>query len=260
MTSLNSLRRIVVALDTTKGRALEIAERIMASNYENAVRCFKVNRLIHEEAASPSEPYLLQALGRLGVDVWADLKLHDIPRTVAGSIEPYLGTCVKYVTVMAKGGIPMMESAIAVGRVDVADELTEDEISIIAVTELTSNTEEEIHLGSGQPAKASVLNLVKDAHLAGVRGIVCSGHELKYLKELQKPDAHKWIGDLSFFIPGITPTWKQKDAPDQKRIMSPEEALKAGADALVIGSAIVNANDPVEALAKTFEEIEAITA
>ncbi len=123
---------------------------------------------------------------------------------------------------------------------------------IIAVTELTSLSEEEVHLMSGQPAKASVINLARNAVLAGVRHLVCSGQELEVLAK--RPE----LSCLDKFIPAISPVWSLGAGADQKRTATPEFALKNGATALIIGRAIVLAENPLEAVERTAAEIEAI--
>lgn len=232
--------KIWVALDTQKDEALEIARKLANSP---AVGGFKVNRLIDQEVfRKDGEVRLFEELARYKKSIWADTKFIDIPRTIRGRIEPYvLSECVHYITVMAKGGIQMMrEAAEAAGAT----------ISVIAVTELTSLDEENIHLLSGQPAKASVIGLAGLAVLAGVGCLVCSGQELSVLKE--QPE----LRSLQMFVPAIRPEWSQVDTPDQKRVMTPVEALRLGAEMVIIGSPIVRAEDPVEAVMKTADEIE----
>ncbi len=231
--------RIWVALDTQKEKALEIAERVAKLT---AVGGFKVNRLIDQEVfRRDGEKRLFRELAQYKKPIWADTKFIDIPRTVAARTEPYvLSGMVQYITVMAKGGIPMMRDAVkAAGQA----------IDVIAVTELTSLTEEEVHLLSGLPSKASVINLARSAVLAGVKYLVCSGQELPVLKK------HPELEPLRMFVPAIRPEWSQVDTPDQKRVMTPVEALRLGAKMVVIGSPIVKAENPVDAVKKTAEEI-----
>ncbi len=239
---MDSKGKIWVALDTDKDKALKIA----ASIYSHpAIFGFKVNRLVDQEVfRKNNETLLFDALSKCRLPIWADLKLIDVPRTVVGRIEPYvLSKQIKYITVMAKGEIDMMAAAVeAMGKAG----------SIIAVTELTSLAEEQVHLGSGHPSKASVINLARNAVLAGIKHLVCSSQELKIIGSRQE------LNKLNKFIPGITPAYKSSDEADQKRVGSPAFALSNGADKLVIGSAIVGSDDPLGAVEKIAEEIEAI--
>jgi orotidine-5'-phosphate decarboxylase len=241
---MDATKRICVALDTDKNCALSIAEGIAHSSKSYALGCLKINSLVDQEATdghSLTRP-LFKTLKEFGVPVWADVKLHDIPRTVVRRIKPYVETgCVKYVTVMAKGGIDMMRVAVRCGH-----KMTE----VIAVTELTSFNEEDVHLLSGQPVKASVINLARHAVLAGVEYIVCSGHELKTIRNYEE------LQHLKLFVPAIRPAWSQVNTSDQKRVMTPVEAFMQSADMVVIGSSIVDAVDPVDAFNRTVDEIE----
>lgn len=234
--------RIWVALDTDKKTALRVAKAVAG---HPAIWGFKVNRLVDEEVfRQDGEPKLFEALAALKRLIWVDIKAHDVPRTVAGRIEPYVNSgMVNCISVHAKGEIEMMMAAV---------EACQEKAMIVAITELTSSSEEQVHLGSGHPAKASVINLARNAVLAGVPYLVCSTQELEVIKK--RPE----LVSLRMFVPGITPVWKEAPPPDQKRVGTPEAALLAGAEKLVIGSAIVKADDPLEAVEKTAAEIEAI--
>lgn len=249
---MNANEKIWVALDTDKADAIRVAEAIAD---HPAVGGFKINRLIDQDVFRPDgEPKILDVLTGIQKPVWVDLKLHDVPRTVAGRVEPYFSSGqVRFLTVMAKGGIDMMMAAVEAGQNNGAPyESHLSDLFIIAVTELTSLSEEEIHLGSGQPSKASVIQLARNTVLSGVCHLVCSGKEVPVIRS-----RHELKG-LTLFVPGITPKWKAQDQPDQKRVSTPEEVFKAGGDMLVIGGAIVNAGDPLEAVDMTAEEIEKI--
>lgn len=239
---MDSTGRFWVALDTGKEKALKIAA-IVASH--PAVFGFKVNRLLDQEIfRQDGELKLFDELAYHQKPVWVDGKFHDIPRTVEGRLEPYISSGqVHFLTVMAKGEVDMMWDAVgAVG----------DKANIIAVTELTSLSEEQIHLGSGHPAKASVINLARNSVLARVKYLVCSSQELEVLSKRRE------LQVLKKFIPAIKPAWKLEAGSDQKRIGTPAFAFSKDADKLVIGSAIVNDDDPLGAVEKTAEEIEGL--
>lgn len=240
---MDSKGKIWAALDTDKAKALQIAKAIAS---HPAIFGFKVNRLIDQEVfRKDGEPALFEELAQHGLPIWVDLKLFDIPRTVVERLMPYIQSgYVQFITVMAKGEVDMMADGVAAMG---------DNGNIIAVTELTSFSEEQVHLGSGHPSKASVINLARISVLAGVRHMVCSSQELGVLKSRRE------LAILSKFVPGITPDWKKgENQPDQKRVGSPAFALSGGADKIVIGGAIVNDDDPLGAVERTAQEIEAI--
>jgi len=239
---MDSTGKIWVALDIEKAKALEIAA-IIAKH--PAVFGFKVNRLVDQEVfRKDGEPMLFDELSAHQLSIWVDIKLHDIERTVFFRIEPYIRSGqVQFLSVMAKGEVDMMMMAI---------EAMDNKGRIIGVTELTSLSEEQVHLGSGHPSKASVIQLARNVVISGGRHLVCSSQELKALSGRQE------LKCLDKFIPAITPAWKSGDEPDQKRTGTPAFALTNGGDKIIIGSAIVNADDPLEALEKTVAEIEAI--
>jgi orotidine-5'-phosphate decarboxylase len=147
---------------------------------------------------------------------------------------------VHYLTVMAKGGIDMMTEAVKAGG---------GRLNIIAVTELTSLSEEEVHLGSGQPAKASVISLARLTVLAGVQYLVCSGQELPVIRKRSE------LKNLKPFVPGVSLTFAAAGV-DQARTMSIVDVLKQGADAVVVGGAIVNDLYPVDVIKRITQVIE----
>lgn len=244
---MDSRNSIWVALDTNKEKALEIARKVAR---HPAVYGFKVNRLIDQEVfRKDGEPALFDILGDLSENNWADGKFIDVPRTVVGRLMPYIESGkVNYITIMAKGEIDMMMDAVAAAG---------DKVFIISVTELTSLMEEQVHLGSGHPAKASVINLARNAVLSGVQHLVCSSQEIEVIGKRRE------LSDLDLFVPGITPAWKSNAPSDQNRIGTPAFVFdkKRGPNKkkLVIGSAIVEAEDPWEAVERTAAEIEALT-
>jgi len=172
---------------------------------------FKVNDLLFED------PKIIRKLKKFG-NVFADAKLYDIPNTVANSVRRLSAAGADMITVHASGGVKMMKAA----------KDNSGHSKILAVTVLTS-------FGGNQ--KKNVLKLAKEAEKAGVDGIVCSGNELKYLKRFR----------LLKVVPGIRPKdYNRKD--DQKRTMTPKEAVKNGADYLVIGRPIISSKDPLQIL------------
>ena len=178
--------------------------------------------------------------------LFLDGKLHDIPNTMGGSsaevakIEPVM------FNLHASAGIEAMMAVVA----------NKGQSLVLAVTVLTSLEENNAHLIFGGPSKAKVLQLARDAKLAGCDGIICSPQELELLGK------QKELGSLLKVTPGVRPEWAA--AGDQKRIMTPAEAIKAGADYLVIGRPIINPpaeiGTPIDAAKKIAEEIATASA
>lgn len=173
----------------------------------------------------------VRRMGRVGLPIFLDLKLHDIPNTVAGALKSLSVLDLAIVNVHAGGGLSMMQAAHAVRPPGA---------KLIAVTVLTSMDADDLAgVGvSGNPA-AQVQRLAALTREAGLDGVVCSAHEVALLKA-------EWANGL-FVVPGIRPAGA--DLGDQKRVMTPAEALSAGAGVLVIGRPITAAADPASAAA-----------
>ena len=166
------------------------------------------------------------------VDVFLDLKLHDIPATVAGAARAVAGLRPRYVTVHASGG-PAMIAAAATALPDA---------SVAAVTILTSLSGEDLDLlGIAGPPDAAVTRLASIAVEAGAKALVCSPHEVALLRAHVGPA-------ITLITPGVRPAGA--DSNDQARIATPEQAIADGADLLVIGRPITGAIDPAAAAAE----------
>jgi orotidine-5'-phosphate decarboxylase len=217
---------IFCALDTTdEARAASLARGL-----KGAVGGVKVGM----EFFNARGPQGFRVVAEAGLPVFLDLKLHDIPNTVAGGIRAVLPLKPAIVNVHAAGGLAMMRAA-----ADAAKEAGEARPLIIAVTMLTSLDQSDLAATgvTGTPAD-HVLRLAHLAAKAGLDGVVCSAHEIERLRaELGR--------DFKLIVPGIRPAGS--DVADQKRIMTPSEALALGADVLVIGRPITGAADPREA-------------
>lgn len=179
-------------------------------------------------------PQGYRAVAEAGLPVFLDLKLHDIPNTVAGGIRAVLPLRPAIVNVHAAGGLAMMRAAAGA-----AQEAGDERPLVIAVTVLTSLDETDLAATgvAGAPAD-HVLRLAHLAAKAGLDGVVCSAHEIEGLRRELGPD-------FKLIVPGIRPAGAE--IGDQKRIMTPAEALARGADVLVIGRPITGAADPREA-------------
>lgn len=182
-------------------------------------------------------PQGVRRMGRVGLPIFLDLKLHDIPNTVTGALKSLSMLDLSIVNVHAGGGLHMMQAAHAVRPPGA---------KLIAVTVLTSFDEADL-AGIGVPGgpAAQVRRLAALTRDAGLDGVVCSAHEVASLKA-------DWDTGL-FVVPGIRPAGA--DAGDQKRVMTPAQAIKAGAGILVIGRPITAAPDPASAAAAIAETL-----
>jgi len=167
---------------------------------------------------------------RVKPSVFLDLKYHDIPNTVAGAVSAASSLDVSFLNVHASGGIEMMEQAKAACA---------NHIQLLAVTVLTSLNEVALKdVGQDPDPVTQVTRLANLTHKAGLAGVVCSAHEIKHLRNALPKS-------FILMVPGIRPAGS--DVGDQKRVMTPKEAMDAGATHLVIGRPITGAKDPAQA-------------
>ena len=226
--------RIFVALDTTDlDRALALGRGL--KGFIGGVK-------VGKEFFTALGPAGVGALGELGLPVFLDLKFHDIPATVAGAVRAALALKPFIINVHASGGAEMMQAA-----VEAAD--GPDRPLMVAVTVLTSLADEDLAAtGVAGDAAAQVLRLAQLAKRSGLDGVVCSAREAEALRAA--------LGDdFKLVVPGIRPQWAAAD--DQKRIVTPAEAVAKGADYLVIGRPITAAADPADAARRIAAELDA---
>ena len=165
-------------------------------------------------------------VAQLGLPIFLDLKLHDIPNTVAGAMQAIHVLEPAIVTVHASGGIAMMEDAKAAAG---------ENTKVVGVTMLTSLDERDLEaMGVTGTPSDHVMRLTENARRAGLDGVVCSGHEIA--------GVHREWRDGFFVVPGLRPEGSQ--AGDQKRVVTPRQARDDGASVLVIGRPISRAADP----------------
>ena len=158
--------------------------------------------------------------------IFLDLKLKDIPNTVYKTIKSLKDISPDYLTIHAAGGLEMMKAA------KKAQNETNKKLKILAVTILTSLTNKDLkQMGSNTNIETQVKKLAQTAKLAKIHGIVCSAHEIKKVKQVSK--------NFEIVVPGIRLTNKVQD---QKRVMSPKQALRQGATHLVIGRDLTKGN------------------
>lgn len=224
--------RIIVALDVN---TLEDVEALVEQLVPH-VGYFKVGLQL---LTSVGTPQVVKLLHNLGSEIFLDGKFNDIPNTVAGASAAVSRFGVAMFNVHASAGIAAMAAAVK----------NKGNSKVLAVTVLTSLGEDNAHLIFGAPSKAKVIQFARDAVLAGVDGIICSPQELKILGE------QKELAGLLKITPGVRPEWAATG--DQKRVMTPSEAILAGATALVIGRPITN---PPESIGSPVEAVKLITA
>jgi orotidine-5'-phosphate decarboxylase len=180
--------------------------------------------------------------------LFLDLKLHDIPNTVAGAVRSVVPLQPAYLTIHAGGGRAMMRAAVEAA----ADEAARRGVArprILAVTVLTSLDGDDLAaVGQAGPVADQVRRLALLARDAGIDGAVCSPNEVAALRSICGPD-------FVLMVPGIRPHWAA--AQDQKRVLTPAEAVRAGASHLVIGRPITAAADPAEAAQRIADELAA---
>jgi orotidine-5'-phosphate decarboxylase len=174
--------------------------------------------------------------------VFLDLKLHDIPNTVAGAVRALLPLEPAILTIHAAGGGAMMRAAS-----EAAKEAGAKRPKLVGVTILTSLDGEDLaRMGWQAEVSDAVRRLASEARENGLDGVVCSPHEAARLRADQGPD-------FLLVVPGIRPSWSARG--DQKRVMTPAQAAEAGADVLVVGRPITGADDPADAARRITAEI-----
>ncbi|MBO2645609.1 orotidine-5'-phosphate decarboxylase [Shewanella algae] len=218
---------IVVALDfDNKFKALQLIDKLDPSMCR-----LKVGK----EMFTLFGPQLVKEIHDRGFDLFLDLKFHDIPNTVAKAVTAAAEMGVWMVNVHASGSLAMMEAARR-ALLPYGDNAP----LLIAVTVLTSMSDDELKLiGVAGSAEDQVRRLARLTQKAGLDGVVCSARESSMLKA-------ELGADFKLVTPGIRPAGS--DAGDQKRIMTPAEAMAAGSDYLVIGRPITQAADPLATL------------
>lgn len=231
------MAEIIVPLDYPSAReALALVDRLgpLAAFYKVGLELF-----------TRSGPEVLGELRRRGKRVFLDLKLHDIPNTVARAVEAAATMDVELLTVHTAGGASMMEAArdAAGGRV-----------KLLGVTVLTSLTAAELEVVWGREISSirdEVGRLAELAHQSGMDGVVASALEASWLRKTLDPP-------FLIVTPGIRPAGAARG--DQKRVATPADAVAAGADYLVVGRPLTQADDPAAALASLLTEVAAAAA
>jgi orotidine-5'-phosphate decarboxylase len=224
---------VIVALDYPAGApALALAARL-----DPALCRLKVGK----ELFTRCGPSLVEELQQRGFEVFLDLKFHDIPNTVAGAVQAAAELGVWMVNVHAGGGRRMMEAAREVLQP------IERKPLLIGVTVLTSMSDEDLReLGYRETAQQRVLRLAKLAADSGLDGVVCSAMEAADLRQERGEQ-------FCLVTPGIR--LAGDDAGDQRRVVTPADAVAMGSNYLVIGRSVTGADDPLAALQRVHAEL-----
>jgi orotidine-5'-phosphate decarboxylase len=229
--------KIIIALDVpTRKDALALVAGLPEA------KLFKVGLQLF----TAEGPGLIEALQEQGKDVFLDLKMHDIPNTVAGAVRMAVRRGVSFLTLHASGGGDMLAAAVEAAREEsrLSGKKTPRLLAVTVLTSLKDSHLREIGFSSG--AADQVRRLARLAREAGVDGVVCSPLEIT----LVRSDA-----PTGFLVvtPGIRPSWAA--AQDQKRILGPAEALSRGADYLVVGRPVIAADSPAQAFRRICDEL-----
>ena len=230
-------QRLIVALDFPgTAPALEAVHRL-----EGLVQWFKIGLELYLAEGNS----IVEKVRGLGYSVFLDLKLHDIPNTVAGAVRSVAKTGADMLTVHAAGGPAMLAAARE------AAEAAASGPKLLAVTVLTSMDAAQLAAtGVNSSPHDQVSRLAEMAHSAGIRGFVASAEEVLSLRAA--------YSSATLVIPGIRPAGTA--VGDQKRVATPASAIAAGADYLVIGRPITQAPNPAAAAQAILDEIAAVTA
>jgi len=235
MTPEQARKKIIFALDVNGVAEIDRYAALLAAR----VGMFKVGK----ELFTACGPEAVRSVQRHGGQVFLDLKYHDIPNTVAKAMLEAARLGVQLANLHALGGAEMMETAATAVR----KEFGEERPRLLAVTILTSSTAETLRgVGIEHPLEQMVVRLAKLAQDSGMDGVVASPLEIELIRAACGPD-------FLIVTPGVRPSFAAVD--DQKRILTPAEAVGAGADYLVIGRPIAKAADPVAAAEMIADEI-----
>ena len=241
MTREEAIKKIIFAMDVKDFSDVQLWAELLSPH----VGMFKVGKQLYT-ACGPAAVRMIQ---KCGGEVFLDLKYHDIPNTVAMATLEAANLGVKLCDLHALGGLEMMSTTMeTLDRHFAAAERPR----VLAITILTSSNEETLRgIGIDIPVPEMVVKLAKLAQKAGVDGVVASPQEVELIREACGRD-------FLVVTPGVRPSFASTD--DQKRIMTPAAAVKAGADYLVIGRPISAADSPIAAAADPVQAAQAIVA
>jgi len=220
--------------------ALDVGDREEAVRLAKTAAPFVATVKVGLQLFTAEGPELVQELRDLGLEVFLDLKLHDIPNTVARAVEAAAKLDVQMLSLHLFGGREMILAGVAAAPPN---------LLLLGVTILTSANRETLRsIGIEHPVADQVMQLARLGIDCEIGGLIASAHEVIDLREIIGPD-------IKLVVPGIRQHRAEKH--DQKRTMTPADAIAAGADYLVIGRPITGQADPAAAARKIVEEIEA---
>lgn len=237
--------RLFVALDYPDATsALAVAEKLAPLGVS-----FKVGMQLFYAEGMP----VIRQLQSYGKVVFVDLKLHDIPNTVAGSVDSLVRHGVDFLNVHTQGGPDMMQAAVEAAQ-KTSQAMGKPKPKLIGVTLLTSLSEQHLReflfVESASVAEY-VQHLALNAKKSGLDGVVCSAQEAAIIREVTGPE-------FLLVTPGIRPSGAGEQ--DQSRVITPAQALKNGSDYLVIGRPITGASDPYAAAQHILDEMQGALA
>lgn len=219
---------IIIAIDETDfNKASNIIDQLDSSKCMIKIGSVAFNSIGHN---------VIDYAAKEGFDIFLDLKLHDIPNTVKKSIQSLSSLPIKMLTVHTSGGKDMMSAAM--------EAVSGTDIKVFGVTVLTSLSDEDTNTIFKRTSSKQVEAMLDSAELAGIDGVVCSPHELELLSKRTS---------LLSITPGIR---LENSNDDQKRVMTPKDAIDLGADYLVIGRPITSSENIGESLNKIFQSIQ----
>lgn len=223
--------------------ALDVPDLAAALRLASAVSPWVGGFKVGKEFFTANGPSGVRRITELGLPLFLDLKFHDIPNTVAAAVRAALPLRPRMLNLHALGGAAMMRAA-----ADALAAVPHDERPLLlAVTVLTSlDATDLIAIGIGRPLPDLVEDLARNARACGLDGVVCSPHEVARLRR-------SFGSDFVLVVPGVRPSWA--GVGDQKRVMTPAEAIASGADYLVIGRPISGAEDPAAAAERILAEV-----
>jgi orotidine-5'-phosphate decarboxylase len=232
---LDSRDRLIVALDLPSAAQA----RQVVQNLGEAITTYKIGKQLF----TAEGPEIVRDLVSSGRKVFLDLKFHDIPNTVGAAVRSATELGVSMLTVHASGGSKMLKAAVEAANASATKPM------ILAVTVLTSLGDADLQeIGISGNVAAQVLRLGALAHSAGCGGLVASAHEARELR--------RELGEgFEIVTPGVRPAGA--DVGDQARVLTPAEAIRAGASRLVVGRPITEAGSPLEAARQISKDIEA---
>lgn len=231
-TAKNARDRLIIALDFPNAdKAIACAQALAGD-----VSCFKIGLQLYTAAG----PEIVRAIKATGAKVFLDLKLHDIPNTVAKAVAAAVELDVAMLTLHLSGGRRMVEAAVAE---------CPPSLLLLGVTVLTSSNAETLReVGIEEGVAEQTVRLASLGTAAGVGGLIASPHEVVSLRG-------QLGAGMTIITPGVRPTWASAD--DQKRFTTPRQAIDNGADYLVIGRPVTAHASPEEAVRKIIEELNA---